>query len=374
MNEFSLAKLQETLREKGCSAAILTNPATITWLTGYAPPIQTGPSPFEGGTAIGFWVDGQFTLLLSDMESPAAQALGISTRDYVSYTIEEPVYGFEHQAQVFRELIEPLKNPKDKVAVELNYLSASLYPFLLDAIPHHQWVILDNDLPLLRAVKSPAEVEKIRASLAIADSAQTITKRLLQVGLSEIELWGQVKAGLEHQLGGRLPLLADFVGGARTAEIGGLPGVYRLQAGDAFIADIVPRLDGYWGDNAATHFVGEPSALYQKVYNVVLEALEKGLEAVKPGVKARDLDAMLRQFIEGQGYPVYPHHSGHGIGVTYHEEPRIVPYNELTLQPGMVLALEPGIYLPDEGLGVRLEDVVLVTQDGCEVLTHHLGH
>lgn len=374
MNEFSFAKLQETLREKGCPVAVLTNPATITWLTGYAPPIQTGPSPFEGGTAIGFWLDGQFTLLLSDMEAPAAQALGIATRDYVSYTIEEPIYGFDHQAQVFRELILPLKGRKDKVAVELNYLSASLYPLLLDVVPHHQWVILDNELPLLRAVKSATEIEKIRSSLAVADSAQTITKRLLQVGLSEIELWGQLKAGLEHQVGGRLPLLADFVGGARTAEIGGLPGVYRLQAGDAFIADIVPRLDGYWGDNAATHFVGEPSAEQRKVYNVVLAALEKGLEAVKPGIRACDLDAMLRQYIEGQGYPVYPHHSGHGLGVTYHEEPRIVPYNELTLQPGMVLALEPGIYLPEEGLGVRLEDVVLVTQDGCEVLTHHLGH
>lgn len=374
MNEFSFAKLQETLREKGCPAAILTNPATITWLTGYAPPIQTGPSPFEGGAAIGFWLDGQFTLLLSDMEAPAAQALGVATRDYVSYTIEEPIHGFDHQAQVFRELILPLKDRKDQVAVELNYLSASLYPLLLDVVPNHHWVILDNELPLLRAVKSAAEIEKIRSSLAVADAAQTITKRLLQVGLSEIELWGQVKAGLEHQVGGRLPLLADFVGGARTAEIGGLPGVYRLQAGDAFIADIVPRLDGYWGDNAATHFVSEPSAEQRKVYNVVLATLEKGLEAVKPGVRACDLDSMLRQSIEGQGYPVYPHHSGHGLGVTYHEEPRIVPYNELTLQPGMVLALEPGIYLPEEGLGVRLEDVVLVTQDGCDVLTHHLGH
>lgn len=374
MNEISLTRLQETFREKGCPAAILTNPATLTWLTGYAPPIQTGPSPFEGGAAIGVWWEGQLTLLLSDMEAPAAQALGVQTREYVSYTIEEPVLGFDHQAQAFGELIAPLKNFKDKVAVELNFLSARLYPILAQTLPLDQWVIVDNDLPLLRAVKSPPEIKKIRAALAVADSAQTIVKRLLQVGLSEIELWGQLKAGLEHQVGGRLPVLADLVGGSRTAEIGGLPGEYRFQAGDPLIADIVPRLDGYWGDNAATHFVGEPSPEHRKVYEVVRETLEKGLEAVRPGLKARDLDALLRQHIEGKGYPVYPHHSGHGLGVTYHEEPRIVPYNDLPLQAGMVLALEPGVYLPDQGLGVRLEDVVLVTQDGCEVLTHHLGH
>ena len=374
MNEISLARLQETLKEKQCSAALLTNPATITWLTGYAPSIQTGPSPFEGGAAIGLWWEGHFTLLLSDMESPAAQAMGITTRDYVSYTIDEPVFGFDHQAHAFKELIAPLKNFSGNIAVELNFLSASLFPTLMQAVPFDQWLIVDNDLPLLRAVKSEVELQKIRASLAIADSAQAIVKRLLQGGLSEIEVWGQLKAGLEHQVGGRLPLLADFVAGARTAEIGGLPGNYRLQAGDAVIADIVPRLDGYWGDNAATHFVGEPSESQKKIYQVVLETLEMGLEAVKPGVKARDLDSLLRQHIEAKGYPIYPHHTGHGLGTTYHEEPRIVPYNELTLQAGMVLALEPGIYLPDEGLGVRLEDVVLVTQDGCEVLTHHLNH
>ena len=373
MNNFAIEKFKSFLQEHQCTTALLTNPATLTWLSGYAPPIQTGPSPFEGGPAIGWWCDNTFTLLLSDMESPAAQALDLPSIDYISYTIDEPIAGFSNQAQALKKLLAPHKSLSGNLAIELNFLPATMLPILQDALPQVRFKIVDHDLPLLRAVKSPQEIHKIRSALAVADQGQEITRRFMRDGLSEIEIWGQVKAELERNIGGRLPMLADFVGGARTADIGGLPGTYRLQNGDAFIADLVPRLDGYWGDNAATYFVNDPEPRSRKVYQVVLETLEKGLAAVKPGVRAADLDALMRSAIQDNGFPVYSHHSGHGLGVTYHEEPRIVPYNTLPLQAGMIVALEPGIYLPGE-VGVRLEDVVLVTEDGCEVLTHHLYH
>lgn len=119
--------------------------------------------------------------------------------------------------------------------------------------------------------------------------------------------------------------------------------------------------------------MGEPSSELRKIYNIVLETLRRGIAAVRPGLKACDLDVLLRGLIRDQGYPVYPHHSGHSIGASYHEEPRIVPYNQMKLEPDMLIALEPGIYIPGVG-GVRLEDVVLVTSSGCEVLTSHLGN
>jgi Xaa-Pro aminopeptidase len=139
------------------------------------------------------------------------------------------------------------------------------------------------------------------------------------------------------------------------------------------ILDFVARRDGYWGDNADTHFAGAPSGELAKLRSLVWDTLRWAIEQVKPGVVARELDQAVRARIRAAGYPPYPHHTGHGLGVSYHEEPRIVPYNPLPLAPEMVVALEPGVYLPGVG-GVRLEHVVRVTADGCEILTRHLPH
>jgi Xaa-Pro aminopeptidase len=371
MNQHALERLAHLMKVQDLAAVLLSNPFNVTWLTGYAPPIQTGPSPFEGGPAL-LWLRGDRSVLLtSDMESGSARLAGIEVQDYVAYTIEAPIAGGHNQAEALRRLLGPEKALTGYVGVEWAYLPAPFVEILMDALPGASMVTLDGWIDPLRAVKSADEIELIRASLRLCDSAQQKARRLIRPGISEIELWGALKAHLEGLASARLPILADLVAGARTAEIGGLPGDYKLREGDPVIADIVPRLAGYWGDNASTHFVGQPSEALARMYKLVRETLRRGVDAVRPGLRACDLDEMLRVAIRDQGYPVYPHHSGHGIGTSYHEEPRIVPYNTATLEPGMVVALEPGIYLPETG-GVRLEDVVLVTKDGCELLTSHL--
>ena len=373
MNTYSQERLEDFRKQHALVALLLSNPHSLTWLTGYAPPIQTGPSPFEGGPALAWVAGGQVTLVLSDAEAGAAKACGAAVQEYTSYTIEAPIAGLLNQAEALVKLLAAFGSLKGSIGVETNQLPALLQEKLREALPLASFQPLDGLLDRLRAVKSPPELERLRSALALCDLAQAETKRLIQPGRTEIEVWGGVKTKMEIQAGGRLPVLADFLAGSRTAEIGGLPGRYALQPGDAVIADIVPRLDGYWGDNAGTHFVGEPSSELRKIYTIVLETLRRGIAAVKPGLKACDLDALLRGLIRDQGYPVYPHHSGHGLGASYHEEPRIVPYNKMKLEPGMLIALEPGIYHPGVG-GVRLEDVVLVTSSGCEVLTSHLGN
>ena len=295
MNLPALARFAESCEEKRLSSVLLSNPATITWLTGYAPPIQTGPNPFEGGPALGWWDEGKLTLVLSDGEAGAAGALGLGTRDYVAYTIEGPAAGFRHQVAALKELIAASGDGKGRVGLEFNFLPAALLETIREALPHAELIPLDASFDLLRAVKTPDEVQRIRASLALCDLAQAETIRLMRRGMSEIDLWTQVKAALEVAAGGRLPVLADFVAGGRSADVGGLPGGYVLQDGDAVIADIVPRLNGYWGDNCGTHFVGEPPVELRKAYQVVREALCAAISVVKPGLRACDLDGQLRR-------------------------------------------------------------------------------
>lgn len=371
MNQRAFERVHRLMKEHSLDAVLLSNPFNITWLTGYAPPIQTGPSPFEGGPALAWLRGEQLTILTSDMESGSARLSGVDVHDYTAYTIEAPIDGIKNQSMALRELLRSDASITGKVGVEYGYLPASLNEVLGEALPKATFSALDGMIDSLRAVKSPEEVQLIRSALELCDLAQEEVARRVRPGLSEIELWGELKTRLETRAAGRLPILADLVGGQRTAEIGGLPGDYRLHNGDPVIADIVPRLGGYWGDNAGTHFIGDPPDELRKLFLLVRQTLSLGVEAIRPGLRACDLDHRLRSAIESQGYPVYPHHSGHGIGTSYHEEPRIVPYNTNPLEPGMVIAIEPGIYLPGIG-GVRLEDVVLVTDDGCELLTKHL--
>jgi Xaa-Pro aminopeptidase len=371
VNQQNLDFLQDYLRAQGLSAALLSSPFTVAWLTGYAPPVLSGPSPFEGSPVLAWWCDGHLTLVTSDAEANAARATGAEVRDYVAYTIEEPIAGFRGQASTLLEVLKGTAGVRGKIGIEMDFLPASLFDPVQSALPHVAPEPLDHRLDALRAVKSPEEIRKLRAALALCDRAQAKLQAAIGPGVSELELWGAVQADLEIAAGTPLPVLVDLVAGTRSAGIGGLPGAYRTNTGDALIFDVGPRLDGYWGDNCATYFVGEPVPEFARIYEVVQATLMKGIEAVRPGVEARELDALLRESLRTAGYEPHPHHSGHGIGVAYHEEPRLVPYNSRTLEPGMVITLEPGVYVPGVG-GVRLENAVLVTQEGCELLTHHL--
>jgi Xaa-Pro aminopeptidase len=197
-----------------------------------------------------------------------------------------------------------------------------------------------------------------------------VARRVIRPGLREIDLWAEIHGAIQREVGERVPLGNDCVVGYRQNNIGGWPGDLLVRQDDSVIVDLSTVRHGYWSDSCATYYATQPSAAQAAAHRMIEEALAFAISLVRPGVMANEIDRKVRGFIEERGYPVYPHHTGHGVGVTGHEEPRIVPYNEVPLAAGMVILLEPGTYVPG-AWGVRLEDALLVTEDGADVLTTH---
>jgi Xaa-Pro aminopeptidase len=282
---------------------------------------------------------------------------------YLGYRIEAPIAGHDHLLTVLRGLVDAAAN---HVGVEERTLPA----YLLAALPAGaQTEPIDGALAPLRQIKTAEELAKLRANFALVDLGLATAREAIRPGQREIDVWTAVHSAIQQAAGRRVSLGNDCTVG-RRAHSGGWPLDVEIQPGDSFVVDLSTQLHGYWSDSCGTYYAGEPSQKQIAMHRTVLEALELAISLVRPGAVASAIDRQVRQFIIDAGYPVYFHHTGHAVGVSGHEEPRIVPYNDARIEAGMVLMLEPGIYFPGE-TAVRLEDAVLVTESGVEVLTKH---
>ncbi len=343
------AAAREIARWAGAEALVASDPGTVHWLTGLAAPLETGPSPFVLPPLAVVAPGNPVLLVVGADDAPESLPDGVVAEVYEGFTTG-PLRGHTLGAEALARVLAGRR-----AAVE-----AATLPAL--AAPAH-WVDVSREVLLARAVKDEAEVAAIRGALLVCDAGQRRLRETLTPGMSEVELLATVRAAIEVEAGERVELLADLVSGPRTAEMGGPPSVRTVRAGDPVLCDLGPRVGGVWGDSCATVVAGEASAAVRDAHRRVHEALERAYDAVRPGVRAGDADALVRRGLD------YPHHTGHGIGGAYHEEPRLVPGSDTVLRPGMVIALEPAWYGDDAGL--RLEHVVLVTEDGCEDLSRH---
>ena len=335
-------------RDLGADGVLAADPATVTWLTGMRVDIESGPSPFALQPLAVLTAEGAPVVVASEDHAAAVAAAGCEFASYPGFGTEplDPVGGAARALAAAAD--------GRTLATELGSLPAALAPGL-------SLVEGAAELGRARAVKDPDELERLRGALALCDVGQRAARAQAGPGLAEIELWAAVRAAIERAAGGRTPLLADLASGERTGEAGGPPGERVLRAGDLVLCDLVPRRGGYWGDSCVTFAVGTASPSARRTHGRVADALARGLDAIRPGVRAGDLDELVR------GSLAYAHHTGHGLGASWHEEPRVVPGGETVLEAGMVVALEPAHY--GGGEGVRLEQVVLVREDGCELLS-----
>jgi Xaa-Pro aminopeptidase len=340
----------EAARRAGAEALLAGRPSTVAWLTGFASEIETGPSPFEL-SPLALLAPGETPILVvADHAAEAAAATGCEVRTYRGFSVEP----LDAVGGATRALADAAAGRR--VATEPGHLPAALGAAI-------SWADVGDALRVAQAVKDDDEVELVRGAIRLCDVGQAAARSGAEPGMTELDLWTIVRGAMEREAGARTPVLADLVAGPRTGETGGAPGDRELGRGELVLCDLVPRRDGYWGDSCATFALGEPSASARDRHRVAQERLEQLLEAARPGAVAGDLDALGRHGLD------YPHHTGHGLGADWHEEPRIVPGSETVLEPGMVVAFEPGVYA--DGEGVRVEQVVLVTANGCEILSGH---
>jgi len=334
----------------GADCVLAAERSTVTWLSGICPQVELGPSPFSLPPVVLLEPDGPPIAVLSEDHAAAARAKGCEVVTYPGYTTG-PLAPLENFIRTLSAVVDGRTVAGEPGALPLALLDSVTVVDAADA------------LRLARAVKDPDEVAAIRSSIAITDAGQLAVRQFARPGRSEFEVWQDVQAAMEAAVGDRLPIAIDLLSGPRTSQVDGPPGHRVLSDGELVLTDLLCRVDGYWSDSCSTIALGEPGSWSARAHDRVSARLTRAIESVRPGVLAADLDTAMRVGLD------YPHHSGHGIGTTYHEEPRIVPGSPTILEAGMVIALEPGSY--DQEGGVRLEWVVLVREDGAEVLSGH---
>jgi Xaa-Pro aminopeptidase len=334
--------------------------ATVTWLTGLATDIDYGPSPFTLPPLVLLDPDGSVLVVTSEDEAGGV-AEGVEVRTFTGFAVED----VDRPEAATRLALEAVGSAS-ALSVDLASLPGSLAVEL-----HRRGVELVDVGPALRvarAVKDPDEIDAIRAAIRLADAGQAAARESFASGRGELDVFHAAFAAIESEAGGRIPLLADVVTGPRTAEVGGPPSDRAIEDGDLLLVDLVPRLGGYWGDSCATIALGDAPEEAARAHGAATDALRRGIEMLRPGVRAREVDEVVRKVIEDAGGS-YPHHSGHGLGTAFHEAPRIIPGNDQVLEAGMVVALEPGVYT--ETWGLRTEHVALVTDGEPELLSRH---
>ena len=342
---------ERALAAVSADVLVTADPFTVGWLTGFAADALWGPSPFAVPAIAVVSADGVILLCSAD-EEPGVDATRATTVAYEGFTTA-PLDPAARQLEALAGL-----GLAGRIAVEASSLSLAAASVLGET---HD---VGPALRALRAVKTPDELAAIRRAIAICDAGQAAARDVLGPGISELGAWNAIAGAMEAAAGERLPLLCDLVSGPRTAEIGGYPGDRVIDSGDLVICDLVPRIEGVYGDSCSTIAVGEPPTGARDAHARAVDMLDQLLAAVKPGALAADLDRLGRS--TGLGYP---HHTGHGIGYAGHEDPRIVPDGETVLEPGIVVALEPGTY--PGPWGRRVERICVVTETGCEVLSRH---
>jgi Xaa-Pro aminopeptidase len=276
----------------------------------------------------------------------------------------------EGLAQVLPGLFAELK--VERLGVEGHHVTYRKYKEIEEALresrPDAVTVVCDDLVERLRLVKEPLEMERIRASLALTESALDAVWGSLAPGRKEKDLAWEIERHIREGGGEAVSFPPIVACGPNAALPHAVPTERRISPGDPVILDLGSRLNHYCSDMTRTWVAGAPEKRLKEIYQIVREAQLAAQNACAAGKQSTEVDAAARDLIRGAGYGDYFGHGlGHGVGIAVHEKPGLRRHQPVVLEENMVVTIEPGIYLPGFG-GVRLENMVRVTRTGCELL------
>ncbi len=232
-----------------------------------------------------------------------------------------------------------------------------------------EWSDISNFIEQTRVIKEDDEIKKMSRAGELADEAIQIGMDFLEEGITELEVVAQIELEMKKRGVSEMSFSTLVLFGEHAANPHGNPGDRKLNQNEFVLFDLGVIYKGYASDATRTIAFGEVDEHKQKIYEIVLEANRTAQAAVKPGMRAAELDQIARKIITDAGYGEYFNHRlGHGIGKTAHEFPSINSTSDIILEPGMCFSIEPGIYIQGD-VGIRIEDCVYVTETGCEPFT-----
>ncbi|MCX6072234.1 MAG: Xaa-Pro peptidase family protein [Chloroflexi bacterium] len=358
MLERRLSRMQEALQRASLDALVLNPGPTMAYASGLSFHLMERPVIFVVPP------EGRPALILPEFERTKGEASPLKPTLF-TYA-EDPAA----RAATFEAAASQLGLPGRRVGVEPLRMRVFELRLLEAAAPGTQFLSAEEVITAVRVAKDEAEVNSMRHAVCAAEAALQATIPLLNPGMTEREAASELtvqllRAGSDSEL----PFPPIVASGPNSALPHAVPTDRRLQAGDMLVIDWGATVEGYISDLTRTLAFEPVDPELARVHAIGLEATRAGRAAVRPGVACAEVDRAARQVIEAAGYgEFFTHRTGHGIGMEAHEPPYIRGDNAETLVPGMTFTVEPGIYLPGRG-GVRIEDNVVVTPQGCECLS-----
>lgn len=379
--EERLRRVRAELERRGFAALTLFNPVRIDYLSGFSH-VST-----ERPMALVVPVDGDLSIFIPQLEQEhVAKSPSIAR---VKVYPEYPGGGSgKHPMAHFADLLAEMGLAARRIATDTDGygdINGYLGPTLSRALDSDRVVEARDIVDTLRQVKSPAELAFVRESAKWGNLAHRVLQDRMAVGKTEIEVtleamtvavplmlktlgatYGAAGRGLRNP-----PCSCGFIAGANTALPHGMRREGGLQPGDCIVTGAGANVAGYQSELERTMIVGEPGAEFRAYFDAMIVAQNAGFAALRPGRTCAEAEAEVSRAIADQGYAsLQRHHTGHGIGLEGHEQPFIDLDDHTVLEPGMVLSVEPGLYVPGLG-GFRHSDTVVVTGDGCELTTYY---